>query len=156
MPHVRILGTVAAVAALLAGCGGDTGSSGVTLVSITAEDLETISGNRCAMKGHATNTGNARARVRLRYEPHQQTERHDGGGYWIGTGGRSPFGTGGYHPTGMSLRTGQMSAPGGGRSILRTADARRYRGYRNDLILDVRQLEVALRKLQTSVIQRFE
>jgi uncharacterized protein with von Willebrand factor type A (vWA) domain len=79
----------------------------------------------------------------------EQTERHDGGNYWIGTGGRSPFGTNGYYPTGMSLRTGQQNSPGGGRSILRTADARRYRGYRDDLTLDVRQVEVALRKLRS-------
>ena len=69
MRYSTILAPVVAAAALLAGCGGgDTGSSGVTLVSIAGEDLETISGNRCAMKGNATNTGNARARVRLRYE----------------------------------------------------------------------------------------
>ncbi|MBI3558610.1 MAG: VWA domain-containing protein [Deltaproteobacteria bacterium] len=79
----------------------------------------------------------------------EQTGRHDGGGHWIGTGGRSPFGTNGFHPSGISLRSGPQTNPGGGRSILRTADARRYRGYRNDLILDVRQLEVALRKLRS-------
>jgi uncharacterized protein with von Willebrand factor type A (vWA) domain len=79
----------------------------------------------------------------------EQTERHDGGPYWIGTGGRSPFGTGGVHPTGMSLRTGPPQSPGGARSILKTADARRYRAYRNDLVLDVRSIEVALRKLRS-------
>ncbi len=78
----------------------------------------------------------------------EQTERHDGGSYWIGTGGRSPLGSNGYHPSGMSLRTAQNSQPSGGRSILRTADARQYRGYRDDLTLDVRQIEMALRKLR--------
>lgn len=78
----------------------------------------------------------------------EQTERHDGGSYWIGTGGRSPFGTGGYHPSGISLRGQTPGPPGGGRSMLRSADARRYRPYRNDLTLDVRQIEVALRKLK--------
>lgn len=80
----------------------------------------------------------------------EQKERHDGGGYWIGTGGRSPFGTGGYHPTGISLRGASPRAPGsGGRSSLRSADARLYQRYRNDLVLDVRQVEVALRKLRS-------
>ncbi|HUP57210.1 MAG TPA: VWA domain-containing protein [Bdellovibrionota bacterium] len=80
----------------------------------------------------------------------EQTERHDGGNHWIGTGGTSPFGTGGFHPSGISLRqAGQAGAPGGGRSILRSADARRYRPYRQDLVLDVRQVEVALRKLRS-------
>jgi len=77
----------------------------------------------------------------------EQKERHDGGNRWIGTGGTSPFGTGGYHPSGVSMR----SSPGGrgGRSALGMADARRYRPYRADLVLDVRQIEVALRKLRS-------
>ncbi|MEW6056604.1 MAG: VWA domain-containing protein [Bdellovibrionota bacterium] len=78
----------------------------------------------------------------------EQTERHDGGSYWIGTGGRSPFGTQGYHPSGLSLGSGQPNISGGGRSMLRTSDARRYRSYRTDITLDVRQIEVALRKLR--------
>jgi uncharacterized protein with von Willebrand factor type A (vWA) domain len=79
----------------------------------------------------------------------EQKERHDGGDYWIGTGGRSPFGTNGYHPSGMSLKSAQQSGPGGGRSILRTADARRYHSYRDDLVMDMRHVEVALRKLRS-------
>ncbi|WP_394835152.1 VWA domain-containing protein [Pendulispora rubella] len=73
----------------------------------------------------------------------QQKERHDGGNRWIGTGGTSPFGAQGAHPSG--LRVGPM---GGGRSALGIADARRYKPYRSDLVLDVRQIEVALRKLR--------
>jgi uncharacterized protein with von Willebrand factor type A (vWA) domain len=78
----------------------------------------------------------------------EQTERHEGGSRWIGTGGTSPFGTQGVHPSGLSLRS-QVGSSAGGRSLLRTADARHYRGYRTDLTLDVRQLEVALRKLRS-------
>ena len=78
----------------------------------------------------------------------EQGERHDGGSHWIGTGGRSPFGTNGRNPNGISLRAGQRADSPGGRSVIRMADARRYRGYRNDLVLDVRQMEVALRKLR--------
>ena len=33
----------------------------------------------------------------------EQTERHDGGDRWIGTGGHSPFGHGGEHPTGIRV-----------------------------------------------------
>ena len=73
----------------------------------------------------------------------EQKERHDGGNRWIGTGGSSPFGAHGTHPTG--LRVGPL---GGGRSAMGIADARRYRPYRSDLVLDVRQIEVALRKLR--------
>ncbi|MFO0564334.1 MAG: VWA domain-containing protein [Polyangiaceae bacterium] len=77
----------------------------------------------------------------------EQKERHEGGNRWIGTGGTSPFGTGGFHPSGISMRSG--SAGRGGRSAMGMADARRYRPYRSDLVLDVRQIEVALRKLRS-------
>jgi uncharacterized protein with von Willebrand factor type A (vWA) domain len=72
----------------------------------------------------------------------QQKERHDGGNRWIGTGGTSPFGAHGAHPTGMRV------GPSGGRSAMAVADARAYRPYRSDLVLDVRQMEVALKKLR--------
>jgi uncharacterized protein len=74
----------------------------------------------------------------------EQRERHDGGNYWIGTGGTSPFGRGGVNPAG--LQVGPRS--GGGRGAVQTADARKYQPYRSDVVLDVRQIEVALRKLR--------
>jgi uncharacterized protein with von Willebrand factor type A (vWA) domain len=77
----------------------------------------------------------------------EQKERHEGGSRWIGTGGTSPFGTGGHHPSGISMRAGSQGR--GGRSAMSMADARRYRSYRSDLVLDVRQIEVALRKLRS-------
>src|SRR5439155_18135789 len=74
----------------------------------------------------------------------EQRERHDGGNRWVGTGGTSPFGTGGFHPSGIRVGGGT----GGRGGAMQTADARKYRPYRNDLVLDVRQIEVALRKLR--------
>ncbi len=76
----------------------------------------------------------------------EQTERHDGGPYWIGTGGTSPFGQGGSGAGGLST-----GSSGGGRAAINVADARRYRGYRSDVTLDIRQLEVALRRLRAFV-----
>lgn len=76
----------------------------------------------------------------------EQTERHDGGSYWIGTGGKSPFGTSGLHPSGVSLGRSQKDGSGGGGVGI--ADARKFRGYRKDLTLDVRQFEVALKRLR--------
>jgi uncharacterized protein len=74
----------------------------------------------------------------------EQDERHDRGSRYVGTGGTSPFGRAGEHPSGV-----QLGPPGGGRGgAIKTADARRYRPYRADLVLDVRQIEVALRKLR--------
>lgn len=72
----------------------------------------------------------------------EQKERHDGGRRWIGTGGTSPFGTNGHNPTGMRV------GGGGGRSAMAVADERRFKEYRRDVVLDVRQIDVALRGLR--------
>jgi len=73
----------------------------------------------------------------------EQTEQHDGGSYWIGRGGFSPFGHSGYHNAG--IRIGGESA--GGHAI-KIARARRFRNYRSDLTLDVRQIKMALKGLR--------
>ena len=73
----------------------------------------------------------------------EQTEQHDGGGHWIGRGGTSPFGHSGYNPAG--IRIGGES--GGGRAI-KIAQERRFRNYRHDLTLDVRQIKIALKDLR--------
>lgn len=78
----------------------------------------------------------------------EQKERHDGGNRWIGTGGTSPFGTGGFNPDGISVGKQQGRGGGGAKGAIGLADARRYQPYRSDLVLDVRQIEVALRKLR--------
>jgi len=78
----------------------------------------------------------------------EQTDRHDGGNRWIGTGGTSPFGHGGFHPTGV--RVGGM---GRGRQAVQIASKRQFQGYRNDIVLDTRQIQVALRRLRRLVRQ---
>ncbi len=73
----------------------------------------------------------------------EQTERHDGGNRWIGTGGTSPFGHSGAHPGGI-----RIGGTGGGRQAVQIAAARRFRNYRTDVTLDVRQIKVALKRLR--------
>ena len=73
----------------------------------------------------------------------EQTEQHDGGDYWIGRGGTSPFGHSGSHPAG--IRIGGQS---GGRHAIQVAQERRFQNYRSDLTLDVRQIKMALRRLR--------
>ena len=73
----------------------------------------------------------------------EQKERHDGGNRWIGTGGMSPFGHGGEHPTGV-----RIGGSGGGRSAVQVASDRRFRNLRSDRILDTRQIGLALRRLR--------
>ena len=74
----------------------------------------------------------------------EQKEQHHGGGKWIGTGGTSPFGHGGYHPGG--IRVGGERRLG---SAVQVAADRRYREHRRDMTLDVRQFSVALKKLRS-------
>ncbi len=75
----------------------------------------------------------------------EQQGRHQGGSHWIGSGGSSPFGQQGTHPTGLRVGGGSQ---GGGKSAMGIADARKYRPYRSDVLIDIRQIEVALRKLR--------
>jgi uncharacterized protein with von Willebrand factor type A (vWA) domain len=73
----------------------------------------------------------------------KQTERHDGGNKWVGTGGKSPFGHGGQHPTGI-----RVGGPSKSRSAMKVAEERRFKDYRTDATLDSRQLRVALRRMR--------
>jgi uncharacterized protein with von Willebrand factor type A (vWA) domain len=73
----------------------------------------------------------------------EQDEAHDSGNYWIGRGGKSPFGHGGEHPAAI-----RIGGEGGNRTAIQIAEDRLYRNYRNDLTLDVRQIKMALKKLR--------
>jgi uncharacterized protein len=73
----------------------------------------------------------------------EQNERHDGGNRFVGTGGTSPFGHSG--KANMGVRIG---GSGGGRTAVRVAGERRWRNYRTDIALDVRDFKVALRTLR--------
>lgn len=83
------------------------------------------------------------ARARLRERLAEQRERHDRGNRWVGTGGTSPHGAAGTHPSG--IRAG--GAPGG-RSAMEVAGERHFKDLRSDVTLDTRQIELALRRLR--------
>jgi len=83
-----------------------------------------------------------RAELARRLE--EQTERHDGGSHWVGTGGTSPFGHSGAHPGGIRIG----GAHGAGTAV-QVAAERRFQEHRKDLVLDTRQLGLALKKLRT-------
>ena len=73
----------------------------------------------------------------------EQTERHDGGDYWVGTGGTSAFGHSGGHPGGI-----RVGGDHGAGTAVQVAAERRYQEHRKDRVLDTRQLSVALTKLR--------
>ncbi len=72
-----------------------------------------------------------------------QTGRHDGGSRWIGTGGTSPFGHGGYHPGGI-----RVGGEGRFHSAVQVAAERRFMEYRKDIVLDTRRLGIAIKKMR--------
>lgn len=73
----------------------------------------------------------------------EQKEKHDGGSYWIGTGGTSPMGRGGYSPAG--IRVGGKSRH---KTALQVAGERNFKDFREDTILDIRSFQMAFRKLR--------
>jgi uncharacterized protein len=84
-----------------------------------------------------------RAELEKRMAEHK--ERHVGGNRWVGTGGTSPFGHSGNHPGG--IRVGGPEHGLG--TAVQVAAARRFKNYRKDVQLDIRQMRVALSKLRT-------
>ena len=73
----------------------------------------------------------------------EQKERHAGGNKWIGTGGTSPFGHGGYNPQGV-----RIGGPGKNRSAVKVWEQRAYRDYDDTQELGTRNIKVALRRLR--------
>ena len=74
----------------------------------------------------------------------EQNERHAGGNKWIGTGGTSAFGHGGYHPEG--IRIGGPSA--GNRTAVKVWEKREFRDYDDSQELGTRNFKMALRRLR--------
>jgi uncharacterized protein with von Willebrand factor type A (vWA) domain len=74
----------------------------------------------------------------------EQKGRHAGGAKWIGTGGTSPFGAYGYNPEG--IRVGQLAS--GNRSAVKVWDERSFRNLDGDVLLNTRNIKIALRKLR--------
>lgn len=74
----------------------------------------------------------------------EQKGRHAGGNKWIGTGGSSPFGHGGYHPEG--IRIGGPSA--GNRTAVKVWEKREFRDYDDQQELGTRNFKMALRRLR--------
>ncbi len=73
----------------------------------------------------------------------EQKERHEGGSKWIGTGGTSPFGHGGYNPQGV-----RIGGKGKNRSAVKVWDQRAYKDYDDQQELGTRNIKVALRRLR--------
>lgn len=73
----------------------------------------------------------------------QQDGEHNFGNQWIGTRGQSPFGHSGENPQGM-----RVGGAAGNRTAVQIAEKRLFKDYRKDIILDTRQIKVALKRLR--------
>ncbi len=75
----------------------------------------------------------------------EQEGEHHGGDKWIGTGGRSPYGSGGYNPEGIRIgETGQRR----GRAV-KVWEQRNYQSLAGNVTLNTRNIKMALRRLRT-------
>ncbi|MGV3580136.1 vWA domain-containing protein [Brevundimonas sp.] len=79
----------------------------------------------------------------LKQRMEEQQKRHEGGNKWIGTGGTSPFGNGGYNPEGVRIG-GQ---PKHGRAV-KVWEKREYKNLDDTVELGTRNIKVALRRLR--------
>ena len=81
----------------------------------------------------------------------EQKARHEGGSKWIGTGGTSPFGNGGYNTQGV-----RIGGKGGKKSGVKVWEKRAYRDYDDTQELGTRNIKVALRRLRKFARQGLE
>ena len=73
----------------------------------------------------------------------EQQGRHQGGNKWIGTGGTSPFGHGGYNPEGV-----RIGGPGRHGRAIKVWEKREFRDLDGTQELGTRNIKVALRRLR--------
>ncbi len=73
----------------------------------------------------------------------EQKEPHNFGNRFIGQGGTSPYGHSGRNP--MGIRVGGNS---GAKMAVQIAEKRIFKEYRKDVVLDTRQIKVALKRLK--------
>ena len=73
----------------------------------------------------------------------EQQGRHQGGSKWIGTGGTSPFGNGGYNPEGV-----RIGGEGRHGRAIKVWDQREFRNLDSTKELGTRNIKVALRRLR--------
>ena len=85
---------------------------------------------------------------RLEERLKEQDAEHNGGNYWVGTQGYTPWGNSGWHPNG--IRIGGESQR---KTAMSVAGERKFRDFRKDNKLDTRQFQMAFRLLRQLSVQ---
>lgn len=110
-----------------------------------AEELEKLEQDLGAMKKDGKHKERTPDMINRMFQERvtEQKTQHDGGNYWIGTDGTSPFGNAGKAPGGIRVagKTGLLSA-------FAVISEERYRDFRLDKALNYRQFQVAFRRLR--------
>jgi len=106
------------------------------------EDME-LSQQNIDMYAYETKRDAEETKRLLRERINEQQTEHNGGNYWIGTSGGSAFGHSGRNKGG--IRIGGKS---GFQSAFMVNGERRYQDFRHDKTLDIRQFQIAFRKLR--------
>jgi len=73
----------------------------------------------------------------------EQQKKHQGGNKWIGTGGTSPFGHGGYNPEGI-----RIGGEGRHNRATKVWEKRQFKNLDGDVEMNTRSMKMALRKLR--------
>jgi len=79
----------------------------------------------------------------LKQRLEEQEGRHQGGNKWIGTGGTSPFGNGGYNPEGV-----RIGGEGKHGRAIKVWEKREFQNLDNTRELGTRNIKIALRRLR--------
>ena len=79
----------------------------------------------------------------LKQRLEEQQKRHEGGNKWVGTGGTSPFGHGGYNPEGV-----RIGGPAKQGRAVKVWEKREYRNLDDSVELGTRNIKIALRRLR--------
>ena len=79
----------------------------------------------------------------LKQRMEEQKGRHQGGSKWIGTGGTSPFGHGGYNPEGV-----RIGGEGKQKRAIKVWEQREFQNLDSTRQLGTRNIKVALRRLR--------
>lgn len=78
----------------------------------------------------------------------EQDAEHNGGSYWVGTQGKTPWGNSGWHPNGI-----RIGGQGQYKTAMAVAGERKFRDFRKDNTLDTRQFQMAFRLLRQLSVQ---
>lgn len=105
-------------------------------------DMDTSALNREAYQYIVNNDMETTKRM-FRERVAEQKQEHNGGNQWIGTSGGSAFGHSGRNPGGL-----RVSGRPGMNSAFQVIGERKYEDFRHDKTLDIRQFQVAFRRLR--------